>query len=141
MKNKLFNIILIILFQFNSIYADLLKPENNTNLNFTHILFEWEQIEAAISYELQISTNDSFTNVVTNIIDSSLIYIEKNNLNWDNTYYWRIRSIHNNETASNWSDYYSFTINNNISNAEATIYEENQYSEENQHFLLENQAA
>ena len=51
-------IYLILLSLFNSVFAELLKPQDNSNLNYTHILFEWDQISGADSYQLQLSSND-----------------------------------------------------------------------------------
>ena len=127
MKKKLHIILFII---FNIIFAGLIKPENNSILNYTHILFEWEQLSGADSYQIQISSDENFSNIIIDTIDSSLKYIEKNNINWSNDYYWRIRPIYNNNPIDVWSDYFSFETNSQISNASSQIYLDNQSKEE-----------
>ena len=48
----------------NTSLTAILKPENNASLNYTHVLFEWEQIESTLSYELQISSDNLFSDIV-----------------------------------------------------------------------------
>ena len=48
-KNKL-TICLILMVA--PLTAGLIQPENNSNLNYIHILFEWEQMSNADSYQL-----------------------------------------------------------------------------------------
>ena len=55
----------------------MLRPENNSQISYTHVLFEWEQIYNAMSYEIQISTDNEFANVLVSEIVPSLIYINK----------------------------------------------------------------
>ena len=103
-------------------FATLILPENNSNINYTHVLFEWEQIENASEYHIQISEDVNFSNILTDTISESLIYIEKSNINWNSNYYWRLRPIHDNETQGPWSDTASFSTSQKRSNAEAIIY-------------------
>lgn len=110
--------------------AGLLQPENNSNLNYIHILFEWEQMSNADSYQLQVSKNEFFTDLVVDVIDPSLIYIEKTNIDWETTYYWRIRSMVDDNPTSDWSDpSYTFTTGQTRSNASATMYVVSEYGE------------
>ena len=105
-------------------------PINGSNLNYTHVLFEWAQIENANSYEIQISEDSDFSSILTNESSQSLIYIEKNTIDWNNQYYWRVRGLDlENNFESNWSDTFSFTTSSKRSNANATLLSENEYSE------------
>ena len=52
-------------------YTQLIYPPANASLNFTHILFEWEQIPDAIEYELNISIDESFNEIVSTAIVES----------------------------------------------------------------------
>ena len=105
-------------------------PINGSNLNYTHVLFEWAQIENANSYEIQISEDNDFSSILTNESSQSLIYIEKNTIDWSSQYYWRVRGINlENNFESNWSDTFSFTTSSKRSNANATLLSENEYSE------------
>ena len=126
MKIYIYTILLSLL---NIIYADLLYPENNSILNYTHILFEWEQISNADSYQFQLSTNDDFTTIILDTIDSSLIHIEKDNINWSNIYYWRIRPLKNSNPIDDWSEHSYFETSSPISNASSQMHNENQYSD------------
>tara|TARA_B110000467_G_C18336768_1_gene498713 strand:- start:639 stop:2681 length:2043 start_codon:yes stop_codon:yes gene_type:complete len=82
------------------IYADLLKPINNSLLNQTHILFEWEQEFNNDYYILDISESsdniDQECIVCDYYISESLIHIQKELIEWDKTYYWKIVSYDNN---------------------------------------------
>ena len=44
----------LIIFLFNFLFSVILRPENNSQVSYTHVLFEWEQIHDAASYEIQI---------------------------------------------------------------------------------------
>ena len=121
MKRLLF--ILLLSFSF----SQLLHPEENSLLNQTYIRFEWQQIPNAGYYVLYISDGDDIFNdcIVCNInIDSkSLIYIEKNNLEWDKTYKWGIISYTNdNEEISTLIS--TFSIGSPISNVTTNLYTE-----------------
>ncbi len=122
-------IYLILLSLFNSIFAELLKPQDNSNLNYTHILFEWDQISGADSYQLQLSLNDDFSNIILDLIDSSLIHIETDVIDWSSSYFWRIRPLKNGEVFDEWVDHFSFNTNSQISNASSLMHNENQYSD------------
>ena len=89
-KNYIY-IALIFLF-INFIQASLITPINNANLNYTHVLFEWEQENDAVSYNLQLSTDNAFSNLLSDTNIESLININTSNIQWDSTYYWRVRS-------------------------------------------------
>ena len=71
---KVFPFILIL----NFLFADLLKPENATNLSTIHILFEWEQEPNAIGYNIQISGDEVFENQGVKIVvdPKSLVYLK-----------------------------------------------------------------
>ncbi len=44
--------------------AGPISPEDGTILNYTHVLFEWEQIPEADYYELEIAENTDFSNII-----------------------------------------------------------------------------
>ena len=45
------------------INAQLLKPIQGSVLNYTHVLFEWEQINDADCYQFQLSSDENFSNI------------------------------------------------------------------------------
>ena len=57
-------VFLIIFSLFNNLDANLVSPQNNSQLNYTHVLFEWNQIPGADSYNLYIATDSLFNDVI-----------------------------------------------------------------------------
>ena len=55
--NKI-RIIYVVFFLFSNALAALLSPNNGSTLNYTHVLFEWEQEFNASSYTLYLDTID-----------------------------------------------------------------------------------
>ena len=68
---------IILIFLLNFSFADLIQPENGSNVNYTHVLFEWMQEENAVSYNLQLDISDTFSSPLLDITNESLIHIEK----------------------------------------------------------------
>ena len=101
--------------------AGPISPEDGAILNYTHVLFEWEQIPEADYYELEIAENTDFSNIIFNITDNTLCYIETNLIEWSHDYFWRVRSINNSGNWSGWSNVFSFTTSNKLSNSTSTI--------------------
>ena len=92
-----------------SLLLPLVKPENNSTINYIHVLFEWEQIADAKSYNLNIE-NLTIIEENINIIDSSLISII-DSFSWGNSYKIKLRPILDNETFSEWEDSIIIDIN------------------------------
>ena len=114
-------IILSLLLQIS--IAQLILPENNSNLNYTHIMFEWNQMENANQYQIHLSENTLFSSILVDTISESLIYIDKDNIDWDSQYYWRIRPIDGNNNLGDWSNTHSFSTVSKRSNADAVVYD------------------
>ena len=108
------NKVVLITIIFSFVYGGLLMPENGSILHHTHVLFEWEQIPNANSYEIQIAGDSEFLNVIVETQDNSLAYIEKINIDWNNNYYWRVRPVYNSGSGS-WSNPYSFATGASLS--------------------------
>ena len=83
----------ILLFLTSFICGSLISPNNGDLLNYTHIMFEWEQQPDAVGYNLQVSSNDSFSNIILDIDETDTVYIDINNFIWNRSYYWRVRPI------------------------------------------------
>ncbi len=109
-------IVLIITILFTFIKGELIIPEHLAYLNHIHVLFEWEQIPEATQYDIQISTDADFNENMFIFRNNSLIYIDKDNINWGNTYFWRIRPVFNTEEGS-WTEAISFTTGNSLSSS------------------------
>ena len=116
------NKFLLILGLFMSFgFSELLTPENNSTLNYIHVLFEWEQEPGADSYQIQVSENSAFLNFIIDVASESLIFIDTENLEWDSQYYWRVRP----NNSSDWISTYSFTTGASMSNASVSIVDGN----------------
>ncbi len=117
------NIVPIIILTFTFARSELIKPSHLSNLNHIHVLFEWEQIPEATQYDIQISTSSDFTVDMFIIRRNTLIYIDKENINWENTYFWRIRPVFNAEVGS-WTDTYSFSTGTSLSSSSVNTFED-----------------
>ena len=117
-----------ILLLFTNLDAQLIYPNSESTLFQTHVKFEWIEHPQANQYEIYIANDDDIIEeciVCGELINSnSLIYIEKDNLDWSNTYFWQINNLDiNGEVLSSNSD--SFSIGPSIANATTTSYELN----------------
>ena len=50
------------------LYAGLINPENDSELSYTHILFEWEQSIDAVGYEIEVSPDNLFEEITNSWI-------------------------------------------------------------------------
>ena len=113
---------------FNSILsAAMIKPLDGSALNYTHVLFEWEQTADAVEYEVQISTSSSFNSILASYSTVSLIYINSEDINWSSTYYWRVRPIYDSGSQGSWMDIFSFTTTSSITSADITVHDSDEY--------------
>ncbi|MDP7465204.1 MAG: aryl-sulfate sulfotransferase [Candidatus Marinimicrobia bacterium] len=100
----------IFILLFNFLFANLIKPLNSSSLNYIHVLFEWEQEPDALGYNFQLfDYNTNQTILDTNISD--IIYIDKENIAWATSYYWRVRPILFDSSYAKWINTHTFTIN------------------------------
>ena len=86
-------ICIIILSIISFVFGALVSPSDGDELNYIHILFEWEQQPDAVGYNLQVSTNELFNNLILDVDEAHTVYIDSDNFSWNETYYWRVRSI------------------------------------------------
>ena len=120
---------IVTLLFLSTLFGDMLSPTNGKSLNYTHVLFEWRQVPDAVSYELQISTDEMFSNIVHSADMDKLIYIDTENIDWQSTYYWRVRAIYEDQSSSNWFDEFSFTTLNTITSTDITLENPNLYQD------------
>ena len=52
-------IFLILTLAFSICYSDLIKPQNDSELTYIHVFFEWEQEPNAVAYNLEASNQSS----------------------------------------------------------------------------------
>ena len=110
------------------ISAQLLYPDSGAMLNQIHVRFEWQEHPQANQYEIYVSdSNDIINDCVIcgeRVSSNSLIYIAKENLDWNNSYSWQINSLSNNGEIIN-SNSDTFSIGPSIANATTTLYDSN----------------
>ena len=108
------------------INAQLLHPDTNAILNQIHVRFEWQEHPQANQYEIYVSdSNDIINDCVIcgeRVSSNSLIYIAKENLDWNNIYSWQINSLNNDGEILN-SNSDTFSIGPSIANATTTLYD------------------
>lgn len=87
---------------------NLSSPANGeTGVSISPVL-KWQEVEGADSYNVQLSGNDTFTELIvdqTNVIGTSYNVV---GLSYETTYYWRV-SAENSDGTSDWSAVWSFT--------------------------------
>ena len=109
--------------------ADLIQPTNYNALYHTYVQFEWEQIPSTNRYQLMVSNNDSFTDVIINVTDLTLVYIDRENIEWNSQYYWKIRKHNLDGELGSWSDVFTFTTAQQKSNVTTTFSNETQLAD------------
>tara|TARA_A100001011_G_scaffold308859_2_gene324689 strand:- start:32270 stop:34201 length:1932 start_codon:yes stop_codon:yes gene_type:complete len=106
---KYCKILFIVLFTF--LRSELISPENNELLKTIHVWFEWKQEPDASQYNIQISRDPLFSNLIKDINITKPLYIEKNVLDWNTTYFWRVRSVYLDDSYGFWIGQSSFSTN------------------------------
>ena len=120
-QKSFFFIFPILLLTISFLKGGLVSPENGASLNHIHITFEWEQIPEANHYEVQIAESANFSTPIVQVDDNTLVYIEKDALDWDKTYHWRIRPVNNYGVSGPWTDSYSFSTGSPLSETTTTV--------------------
>ena len=116
--------ILLIVSSFSSFYIfsqSLYLQDIGQNIPYLHVKFEWSQVESASSYNFQISDSESFSSVVVNVTTTSLMYIDTDNINWGQLYYYRVVD----NASGVWSEVKNFSTASKISNATTQITDAN----------------
>ncbi len=88
---------------------ELIFPENaSVNQPLTPIL-EWNFVEEAANYRVQLADNTGFNNCIVDVVLPDTYYEVISELNYETQYWWRVRSITEMGTAGQWSSMWSFT--------------------------------
>ena len=103
----------------------LISPQNGDFLNYIHVPFRWKQMPDAIGYNIQISQSEYFENNTINLYSNLNAIFQKNNINWNSTYYWRIRPVFNNQNFGEWSSVNIFFTGEMEFNLTSEIFSEN----------------
>ena len=89
----------------------ILNTPADGNVEGVIVKFDWEEYPDATEYTLEVSTDESFTNILINEVineevDDNIIseYMSEIDLDLGSEYFWRVK-----EAATNWSEVRSFT--------------------------------
>lgn len=88
----------------------LIAPMNGSRGVQNYGTFTWKQFPFAQKYQLQVSTNQSFDQIVIDTIVVGKEQYAYFHLNYNNVYFWRVRAISGDETTD-WSTVYTFRTN------------------------------
>ena len=105
---------LIIILTSTFLFGELISPENGSDLRSVHIRFEWEQEPDAVSYNLQVLADDFLNTTILDVVEESTVYIEKDMINWNSDYDWRVRPIYNSGDFGDWIETSSFSTEQTI---------------------------
>ena len=89
---EIFCLLYIIIFPLSLIWAELITPDNGSVLTYVHVLFEWEEIPGSTGYDFQLSGSNDFSDPLISTNTADLYYIEKDYINWQSNYYWRVQA-------------------------------------------------
>ena len=131
MKNNI-SFLLNFIFVTSLLFSGMMKPSDGQFISYVHVLFEWDQEPGANSYNLQVAQNLQFSNLIVDLETSDLAHIcEDQDINWNESYYWRVRPKFNDDTYGDWIDTFTFRVrnSNNTGNIQTTILNEEAYYE------------
>ena len=93
------------------------RPADGDTLNYTHVLFQWDQLPGAVAYQLQIAIFDTTGGAdpfagdpVVDLVDSTTLAIVTDSIDWAQDYTWRIRSINASGGLGDWGDVNNFVV-------------------------------
>lgn len=72
------------------------------------VFLDWSDVTGASSYQVQVSSNSSFTTLVSDEFINEVSESVVQRLDRDHTYYWRVRALSQNADEGNWSRASSF---------------------------------
>lgn len=90
----------------------LISPTYDSLISTLYPDFKWNTVEDAIFYDIEVSMDSNFTTIYKTFrnISSNEVTFAGDPFLPLNTYFWRVRAK-NNDGASNWSEYFKFSIN------------------------------
>ncbi len=113
MKRYLFTIALFfatsVIFAQVRIDTPVLVAPTNAKINqMPDVMLDWNAVTAAVTYRVQLSRDDSFSNLVFDSV-TDLTSIKNKLLDFNLQYYWRVKAIDVNLNESFWTPTWSFT--------------------------------
>jgi hypothetical protein len=87
----------------------LVSPSNGAQDVPINELLTWDEVDAAIWYQVQLSELPDFSSIVVDQSDIQDLYYEIEGLEYETTYYWRVRSSVGVGLEGDWSTAWNFT--------------------------------
>ena len=106
-NQKMNKFLLLIIISISQLFADLIHPPDGSELNYIHVMFQWNTVEGSTEYNFQLSSTNDFTSPLVSTNTTDLFYIEKDAIGWESQYFWRVRAIN-----GDWMSEYTFHTNN-----------------------------
>ena len=105
---------------FNATFPlmSLTTPVNNANSQQTNLTLTWASNSNALSYDVQVATNASFTNIISSGNVTTTSY-NLSNLSVSTDYFWRILPK-NSSCSGSYSSAYKFTTGSTLCNSTAS---------------------
>jgi M6 family metalloprotease-like protein len=97
-------------FKTQTVPPTLLHPEDDSSGVKSKGRFNWNAVDGAISYNIQVSELPDFANIKIGAKDVSTPYYDYEGLSHNKRYYWRVASV-DEGGSSEWSIVFSFTTN------------------------------
>ncbi len=85
----------------------LIIPANNTNGTLISLSLNWNRSQFDSAYNVLVSTNAEFTNIIANVNTTTNSTVVSNLL-YSTTYYWKVRGVNFTGTGT-WSSVFNFT--------------------------------
>ena len=104
--NKL---LLFIMICMSQLLADLIHPQDESELNYIHILFRWGAENNISSYEFELSNTEDFSNIINSNTVTDTTLLVKDHINWQTPYYWHIKPM-----DGVWFEANSFTTKSSV---------------------------
>lgn len=99
---------------------ELLSPYNASSDVALYPILNWHSVVNALSYHLQVSSDQSFNNIVFDDSAISVTYYQVGKLNSGTKYFWHVKA-HDSSDYSSWSNSWYFTTQITTSNTPALI--------------------
>ncbi|MBO6620975.1 MAG: T9SS type A sorting domain-containing protein [Balneola sp.] len=98
-----------------------LSPENNSENVSVSPEFIWSNAQGAVKYEFQLSDDVQFNTTLVSDVNTDTTTGISFDLNFESTYFWRVRGIGAASDSSDWSPVITFTTIPDIPNAPVLI--------------------
>ena len=110
-------------------FAGQISPEDNAELNYRHVLFEWEQVPNASEYQISIMSLSTAQWVTVTTESLQYILSDLTFLNWQNYYIWNVTPIYDDGSLGDTMGNLTFYIGPSRSSAYTNQYNSEAYSD------------